>query len=174
MSYAAGPPESVPRSFPIIHSSNEDAGDARAAGFFGEINIMTTCKRALAPIIVGALFCLATLLSAGTARAQCGSVAATNNLQCDIQLCLYSATGAALVCTNIPAGATVTIVFPAAFNPTGAVSLGGNQYPFSATGCTVCFRQRTATVVPCCGEVCFDRANCTMTVGPCTSAICNK
>jgi hypothetical protein len=134
---------------------------------------MSRIKLAAAPIIAGLLICLAAFAGTSTAHAQCARISATNNLNCDIQLCLVGTNGAE-ICTGIPSGATVSIVSPTTFTPIGVKSAGGNTYTFStATGCTVCFNQITPAAVRCCGTVCFDRSACTITVGACTSTICN-
>lgn len=106
------------------------------------------------------------------ASAQCPSVTITNNVNCTVNLCLYSLTSAQLVCTTVAPGASVTVLLPAGFVPAGAVSAASNRYAFAATGCTVCFSQRTLLPVICCAQVCYDPAACTVTIDPCTSARC--
>jgi len=133
----------------------------------------SSIRRSLAPIIAGALLCIAALLDAGTARAQaCATVPirVVNNV-CAMELCLYEMTAVAPVCWNIPLGNS-TVVFPRGFKPDGGVSLAGNTYPFNLAGCTVCYRQRNAAVF-CCATVCYDQNNCTITIDPCTTPTCD-
>jgi hypothetical protein len=133
----------------------------------------TITRRTTVAMIAGALVMIAALFSAGTASAQCNSVVVTNNLGCNLQLCLYSPTGVAPVCWGIPAGGPTVITFPAGFVPAGAVSSGGNRYAFGADGCTKCFSFTTTGPVRCCGVVCWDPHSCSITINPCTTPTCN-
>ena len=124
----------------------------------------TVIRRSMALIIFSLLLSLGMVLSASRAHAQCASITVTNNLPCDLELCLYSTNVVVPLCFNIPANSVTVINLPATFNVAGVVSAGGNRYGFPAVtgGCTRCFIQRSACV--CCGEVCFDRANCTISI----------
>ncbi|HVZ39252.1 MAG TPA: hypothetical protein VHI13_08255 [Candidatus Kapabacteria bacterium] len=130
----------------------------------------TTIRRSIAVATVAAFAWLTMFASTGTA---CSRVKVTNNLKCDLQLCLYSLTGAAPQCWSIPQGGPTTIVFPAGFVPAGAVSAAGTLFPFNGDGCTDCFTFTTAGVVPCCGVVCYDPDACSITINLCTQAHCN-
>lgn len=126
-------------------------------------------RRSLTAIVAGTILCIAALLDAGTAHAQCTTVRVINNV-CPLQLCLYSPTGVAPVCWNIPVGNS-TITFSPGFNPAGGVSAGGNSYPFNVFGCTTCYRQRSSAVT-CCATVCYDSHACTITIDHCTTPTC--
>lgn len=134
----------------------------------------STIRRWTAAIIVAACTCITTLAGSDIARAQCTGATVTNNAGCNLQLCLYDLLGVSPVCWNIPTGGPTVIAFPAGFSPTGGFSAGGNTYPFSATGCTVCYTQRTTGVTRCCAVVCYDPVACTISIDPCTSAVCYK
>jgi hypothetical protein len=67
----------------------------------------------------------------------------------------------------------VITALPPSFVPAGGVSASGVRYPFSATGCTVCYSQRTFLPVICCAQVCYNSATCTITIGPCTTPVCH-
>jgi len=134
----------------------------------------TVIRKSLYPLIAGMLVWVGLFLSTESAQAQCDSLTITNNVGCDLVLCLYNASTAAHLCSPIiPPGGTAVIYPPAGWVPSGGVSQGGIRYPFSATGCTVCYRQITSTAVRCCAEVCYDPIACTITVRPCSTAVCN-
>ncbi len=148
-------------------------GDAEVERRAGPCNqekeIMTTTIRSFAAAM---LLTAVMLFAANAATAACTAVKVTNNLNCDVQLCLFDAATAATICTNVPAGATVIVNIPAGFTISGGVSAGHNRYRFGANGCTVCYAQ-VGPAALCCGEVCYDPTTCHITIGVCTQAICN-
>lgn len=137
--------------------------------------MVAVIRRSLYPFILGMLVVAGIFFAAESAQAQCNSISITNNLNCDVVLCLYNASSAASICSPIiPAGGTGSITVPAGWTPTGGVSQSGVRYPFdNATGCTDCYRQITSSAVKCCGVVCYDRATCSIKIGPCPTTVCN-
>lgn len=130
-------------------------------------------RKSLYSLVMGMLLMAGISLSTSSAQAQCNSITVYNTVGCDLSLCLYSLSTAAPLCWYIPAGPPTVITVPAGWIPAGAVSQGSNQYPFSATGCTVCYRQFTPVALKCCAEVCYDPSLCIIKIVPCATALCN-
>ncbi|MBS1914473.1 MAG: hypothetical protein JST22_20960 [Bacteroidetes bacterium] len=134
----------------------------------------STTMRTFPAFAAAMLLAIAGLFVSSAANAQCTSLTVSNNVSCDLRLCLFRSNTVATVCVDVPAGGTVVLALPPGFVPDGGVSRGGNRYRFTATGCTLCYEQITSTVVPCCAEVCYDPVACTININPCTSAVCGK
>jgi hypothetical protein len=132
----------------------------------------TTNHGIKALIVAAALVCLALFGNVGSALAQCTSITVTNNLDCNLTLCLYNPTAATQPCFNIPTGGPTVINLPPGFIPVGAVSAAGAELPFGANGCTPCFSHLTTLPYMCCGVVCYNPRACTITIGHCVSTHC--
>ncbi|HVZ38173.1 MAG TPA: hypothetical protein VHI13_02775 [Candidatus Kapabacteria bacterium] len=114
----------------------------------------------------------ATACISPTAHAQCGAVRVFNNMGTNIQLCLTPSPAVVPFCAVVPPGGSVLNI-PFIANPAGVVSAGGFYYPFTPVGplvpgCTICIALTDpSTVVPVCGQVCFDASTCTIRISPC-------
>lgn len=109
-------------------------------------------------------FLLATILSLAVSafdspelRAQCNTIAVTNNTDCSLTVC--SNPPANPDCFTIPGDTTITIA-PNQNNPIAGVrDFCGNFILFPNDGCIPLVKLGTG----CCARVCFDRTNCTIT-----------
>lgn len=119
-------------------------------------------RMTVSTMVVAALVLFGALLYGSTAFAQCPTLTIINNTGIPFNLCLQDG-GGAVQCFGAPPGVTAGLP---PFVPVGAISAGGNFFPFGgAPGCFGC-TQAIWIQANVCGYVCYDPACCTVWVFP--------